>query len=162
MQPNYQYTLASLKWGNQKGNEDKKATEVFQGQVHFYKNYKIINKPFLMSNQMWKSSNLVLNDIYGVLKLSLELKKSVCDLWRFWSKFSSLELENAKMSSPHCQPRTTRSRFSRVIRCDWWTNQSDWEPLTRFPSAVIGRPIRELEIELVLKTNESVRFGSSY
>jgi len=34
------------KGGNQKGNEDKKATEVFQGQVHFYKNHKIINKPF--------------------------------------------------------------------------------------------------------------------
>ena len=47
--------LASEKSGNQKGNEDKKATEVFQGQVHFYKNHKIINKPFLMSNQMLKA-----------------------------------------------------------------------------------------------------------
>ena len=46
------------KSGNQKGNEDKKATEIFQGQVHFYKNYKIINKPFLMSNQDFKSKCL--------------------------------------------------------------------------------------------------------
>ena len=46
------------KSGNQKGNEDKKATEIFQGQVHFYKNHKIINKPFLMSNQDFKSKCL--------------------------------------------------------------------------------------------------------